>query len=205
MRNMTKAVFLDRDGVVNRLVYRPEIDTIDSPCNAARFRLLPGVAEAIKTINALDMKAIVVSNQPGIAYGKFKKRDLLEMNQKMIRAIKRKGAFLDDIFYCLHHPEVGNSTYRKRCGCRKPKAGLIYMAARKHGIALKKSYMVGDNLTDISAGNKAGCVTLLLGRMKCVLCKHIETTAVRPDYIVKDLPGAVRLIKQIEKKKVRIK
>lgn len=200
---MHRAVFLDRDGVVNKLVYNQESGAIDSPLNATHFRLVPKVAEAIRMINLLNMKVIIVSNQPAIAYGKLSKRDHLKINQKMIRAIRRKGAFLDDIFYCLHHPKVGNSRYRKRCNCRKPKPGLIYKAARKHDIDLENSYVIGDNLTDIAAGNRAGCVTLLLGNMKCTMCKHIETTGIRPDYIVKDLFEAARLIRREVNEKIR--
>jgi len=153
-----KAVFLDRDGAINTLdgfITKPE-----------DFKLIDGAAEAIKKINSLGFLAIVITNQPVIARGEvdFQTLDLIHM--KMETDLGKHGAYIDDLFYCPHHPDKGfvgeRSEYKIDCDCRKPKPGMIFKAAEKYNIDLSQSYMVGDNRRDVQAGINAGCKPVFL-------------------------------------------
>ena len=150
---MTDAVFLDRDGVINRLVFFPEFGIMDSPLNPAQFRLMPGAAEAIKSFNGLGLKVIVVSNQPAVAKGKMSMELFEKVRLKMKTLLEKKGAYVDGEYYCFHHPEAKRLEFRVNCDCRKPKPGLILKAAKDFGLDTSKCYMIGDGLTDIKAGN----------------------------------------------------
>jgi histidinol-phosphate phosphatase family protein len=193
------AVFLDRDGVLNRILYHRDIGVIDTPFTAGQMRLLPRAAEAVKKINGLGLKAVVVSNQPGIAKGHFDSRTLRAMTEKMVRSLKRGGARLDGIYYCLHHPEAVDPSHRRACSCRKPQPGLLKKAARELDIDLSASFMVGDSIADIQAGAKAGCTTILIGRMKCDLCRLMQDEKVEPDHVVPDVLTAAKLIANLLK------
>ena len=193
-------VFLDRDGVINRIIYHRDIGVIDTPFTVGQFELLPGAAGAIRRLNRLGVKVVVVSNQPGIAKGHFDRKTLDAMTEKMRRSLSRGGARLDGIYYCLHHPRAVKAAYRKRCACRKPRPGLLKKAARDLGIDLARSFMVGDSISDIQAGRAAGCRTLFLGNWKCDLCSFMQAKKVEPDFIVRDILGAARLIeKQVKR------
>jgi D,D-heptose 1,7-bisphosphate phosphatase len=153
-----KCVFLDRDGTINKFnnfVTKPE-----------DFELIDGVAEAIKTINSAGFLAIVITNQPVIARGEvdFETLDLIHM--KMETELGKHGAYIDDLFYCPHHPEKGfpgeRPEYKIDCDCRKPKPGMILQASKKYNIDLSKSFMVGDDVRDIQAGINASCVPVFL-------------------------------------------
>jgi D-glycero-D-manno-heptose 1,7-bisphosphate phosphatase len=153
-----KAVFLDRDGTINRLngfISNPE-----------QFELLDGVAEAIRGINSSGFLVIVISNQPVIARGEASFEDLRLIHSKMETELGKRGAFIDDIFFCPHHPDKGfpgeRTEFKIDCECRKPKPGLILKAAARYNIDPAASFMVGDSLTDVRAGNLAGCRSVLL-------------------------------------------
>jgi D-glycero-D-manno-heptose 1,7-bisphosphate phosphatase len=157
-----RAVFLDRDGTINQLinqsngfVTRPE-----------ELTLLEGAAEAIGRINRLGYLAIVITNQPVIARGEASLEDLERIHNKMETELGKAGAYVDDIFFCPHHPDRGfpgeRPEYKIDCNCRKPKPGLILEAAEKYHIDLSQSYMVGDDTRDVNAGLAAGCKTVLL-------------------------------------------
>jgi len=153
-----KAVFLDRDGTIN--VYN---DFIRKP---EEFELLEGVSEAIKTINKLGYLAIIITNQPVIARGEvdFKTLDLIHM--KLETDLGIQGAYIDDLFFCPHHPDKGfegeKPEYKIICDCRKPKPGLIFEAAKKYNIDLSKSYMAGDHERDVQSAINAGCIPVFL-------------------------------------------
>jgi D-glycero-D-manno-heptose 1,7-bisphosphate phosphatase len=191
---MAKAIFLDRDGVVNEMIYYPEHGIVDSPFTAAQFRLLPQAAEAIKTFHEGGFKVIIVSNQPGIAKGHFTEAVFEETREKMHRELEAEGAAVDGEFYCLHHPQAKVARYKAICECRKPKPGLLLQAAETMDIDLAKSWIIGDGITDIEAGEKAGCRTILLGRINGRLCQMIEQTNARPDFVAADLREAARII-----------
>lgn len=193
---MTKTVFLDRDGVINEIVYFPELGVLDSPLNPRQFRLLPGVAEAIKTFNRLGLKVVIVSNQPSIAKGKTTEEAFEKVRLKMRKELEKRGAHIDAEYYCFHHPLARDPKYRVNCNCRKPKPGLLLKAAKDFGLDLSKCYMVGDSLTDIKAGRSVRCKSFLIGYLKCDLCKLMENESVKPDLIVPNLLHASKIIKK---------
>jgi D-glycero-D-manno-heptose 1,7-bisphosphate phosphatase len=196
---MRRAVFLDRDGTINHMVYNPQFGLVDSPANPDEFQLLPGAGEAIRQINGMGLLAIVVSNQPGVAKGKFTLPLLEAMTSKMHQELKRTHAKLDSVHYCLHHPDAALPEYRLRCECRKPKPGLVRQAARKLEIDLANSYLVGDGITDLLAGQLAGCRTLFVSSRKCYICDEMTRHDVRPDYVVSSLGEAVQVIQEIQR------
>lgn len=195
---LRRSIFLDRDGVINRMVYNIEFGLVDSPQNADQFQLLPGVAAAIRLINEMGFLAVVVSNQPGIAKGKYTKAVLEEMTRKMHRQLAESRTRLDAVYYCLHHPEARLEEYRGICDCRKPKPGLLQKAATELGVDLQASYMIGDGLSDIQAGEAVGCTTLWIGRLKCDICQAMREKRVWPHLTAPSLLEAVRLIQRKE-------
>lgn len=159
LKKKQKAVFLDRDGTINK--YIGFLRNIDD------FELLPGVAEAIKEINASGYLAIVATNQPVIARGEISLAELETIHNKMETLLGQEGAYLDAIYYCPHHPHKGyvgeRPEYKIDCACRKPKPGMLLQAARDFNIDLSRSWMVGDGENDVKAGQAAGCKTALIG------------------------------------------
>lgn len=159
LHNKQKAIFLDRDGTINR--YVGFLRTV------SEFELLPNVAEAIRKINQSEYLAIVVTNQPVIARGEVSEEQLQQIHNKMETTLGAAGAYLDAIYYCPHHPHSGYAgevpELKIQCNCRKPRPGLLLQAAEDFGIDLEQSWMVGDQITDIQAGCAAGCKTALLG------------------------------------------
>jgi D-glycero-D-manno-heptose 1,7-bisphosphate phosphatase len=155
-----KAVFLDRDGTINKMkgfISKPE-----------DFELIEGVPKAISLINREGYLAIVITNQPVIARGEITLEELEIIHNKMETDLGKSGAYLDDIFYCPHHPDGGFAGERPEfkidCDCRKPKPGLILRAAEKYNIDLTKSYMVGDDKRDTGAAINAGCKPVFLSQ-----------------------------------------
>lgn len=159
LSNKQKAVFLDRDGTINKYVGFLR--------NINDFELINGVSEAIKRINASGYLAIVITNQPVIARGEVTYEELNEIHNKMETLLGNHGAYLDSIYYCPHHPDSGFDGEIKElkidCDCRKPKPGLLLKAAEELNIDLSKSWMIGDSKNDIMAGKNAGCKTALIG------------------------------------------
>ena len=153
-----KAIFLDRDGTINK--YVGFLRNIDD------FELLPDVGEAIKQINESGYLAIVVTNQPVIARGEVTIEQLQEIHNKMETLLGQAGAYLDAIYYCPHHPDKGFegeiAELKFECKCRKPKAGMLFKAAKEYHIDLSQSWMIGDGGNDILAGKNAGCRTILI-------------------------------------------
>jgi D,D-heptose 1,7-bisphosphate phosphatase len=189
-----KAVFLDRDGVINELVYYQEQGVIDSPFTVEQFRLLPGVGKAIRSFHDMGYKVIVVSNQPGIAKGHLSWETFGQITEKMKQYLAGEGAFVDREYYCFHHPEAKIDNLRSDCDCRKPKPGMLLQAAEDMSIDLSQSWLVGDNLTDIKAGKEAGCHTMLLGKMKCEYCRLMDEEGARPEVICTNLLEAAEKI-----------
>ena len=159
LKNKQKAVFLDRDGTINKYVgFLRDID---------EFELLPGVADAIKAINASGYLAIAVTNQPVIARGEVTYEELQEIHNKMETLLGQQGAYLDAIYFCPHHPHKGYegevAELKFECECRKPKPGMILKATKDFNVDLNQSWMIGDGGNDIKAGKSAGCKTALIG------------------------------------------
>jgi D-glycero-D-manno-heptose 1,7-bisphosphate phosphatase len=197
----SRAVFLDRDGVINEILFHTNLGIIETPFIPGQFRLKAGVGRAIRQINRLGFKAVVVSNQPGVAMKHFSRRTLSEITRKMIRELKQAGAFLDGVYYCLHHPEKGKGKLKKHCACRKPKPGLIFQATRDLNLDVRNSYLIGDSILDVQAGLRAGCKTFLLAHLKCDLCYLMARRKITPHYRVKNLAAAVKKIQALEKKR----
>ena len=147
-----RAVLLDRDGVINSLVYHQEAGVIDSPFRRAQFHLLPRVPEAIHLLNVLGLRVAIVSNQPGIAKGHLKPETLEWFDRKLIAAVQAAGGHIDGIFYCLHHPDAVVPSLRRRCHCRKPRTGLLTRAAEELGVPISECYMVGDGIPRLAGG-----------------------------------------------------
>ena len=159
LKRKQKAIFLDRDGTINKYVgFLRDID---------EFELLPGVAEAIGKINRSGYLAIVVTNQPVIARGEVGWEELQEIHNKMETLLGLEGVYLDGIYFCPHHPHKGYEgeipELKFDCDCRKPKPGMLLKAAEDFNIDLSQSWMTGDGENDIKAGEVAGCKTALIG------------------------------------------
>ena len=152
LTNKQKAIFLDRDGTINK--YVGFLRNIDD------FELIEGAAEAIKLINQSGYLAIVVTNQPVIARGEVSWEELNEIHEKMATLLGKEGAYVDGIYICPHHPDKGfegeRPEYKIDCDCRKPKPGLLLQAAKDFNIELSESYMLGDSHRDVEAGENAG-------------------------------------------------
>ena len=159
LKHRQRAVFLDRDGTINKYVgFLRDIDD---------FELEEGAAQAVKLINGSGSLAIVATNQPVIARGEVTFGELSEIHNKMETLLGREGAYLDGIYFCPHHPHKGYEgeipELKFDCDCRKPKAGMLLKAAEELNIDLSRSWMVGDGENDILAGKAAGCRTALIG------------------------------------------
>lgn len=189
-----RAVFLDRDGVINRYACNPEFGTVDTPATLADFQLLSGVAEAICAFNRLNLSVIVVSNQPGIAKGKLSPRRLEAITEKMHTELAKAHAKVDAVYYCLHHPDATVDAYRIDCDCRKPKPGLLVHAAREHLIELSQSFFVGDGVVDVLAGRAAGVTTLLISSRRCTICDEFASRGAIPDLVVSNMAEAAMTI-----------
>jgi D-glycero-D-manno-heptose 1,7-bisphosphate phosphatase len=174
-----RAVFLDRDGVLNANIVRDGKPY--APRAVEDFHLLPGVEDAVRRIKAAGFLAIVVTNQPDVAAGLTPRSVVDAMNAKLRQAVP-----LDDIKVCWHRDQDG-------CSCRKPKPGLLLEAATDWGIDLKSSYMIGDRWRDIEAGQAVGCTTILVDH------GLVQEHATHPDLTTGSLAGAVALILAREK------
>jgi len=153
LHNKQKAIFLDRDGTINKYVgFLRNID---------EFELIEGVSEAIKKINQSGYLAIVVTNQPVIARGEVTWDELHEIHRRMETLLGKDGAYIDGIYICPHHPDKGfegeRPEYKIDCDCRKPKPGLLLQAVKEFNIDLSQSIMIGDSDGDVEAGKNAGC------------------------------------------------
>jgi D-glycero-D-manno-heptose 1,7-bisphosphate phosphatase len=152
---MRKAVFLDRDGVLNK----------DPPHYAHRLdqlELIPRSGTAVKILNEHEYLVIIISNQSGVARGYYTEKDVALFNNALLMKIQECGGEVDAIYYCPHHPDAKTERYRLTCNCRKPEPGMLLQAAKEHNIDLQKSYVIGDKWSDVEAGKNAGCQTILV-------------------------------------------
>ncbi len=180
----SKAVFLDKDGTL--------IEDIPYNVDPERIRLEEGALESLRLLQDHGYQLIVVSNQSGVARGFFEEQDLHAVRQRLEELLSPAGIVLTDFYYCPHHPQGTVSKYAVDCYCRKPQPGMLYRAAREHDLRLADSWMVGDILHDMEAGNRAGCKTILIDN-------HHETewklnTLRCPKFIAKNLEEAARVI-----------
>ena len=151
---MPPCLFLDRDGVIIE-----EVHYLGDP---SQVRLIPGVAAAIARVNALGWPVVVVTNQAGVARGYFPESQVEVVHRHLAGLLALEGARIDAWRHCPHHPTEGVGDYRVECACRKPAPGMLLAAAREMGLSLEHGWMVGDKLTDLQAGARAGCRTWLV-------------------------------------------
>ena len=181
-------VFIDRDGTISE-----EVGYINHP---SRFQVYPWSGEAIRKLNLKGLKAIVVTNQAGVARGYFEEGLIHEVHQKLRDELNRSGAYLDAIYYCPHHPSSGNPSYRLDCDCRKPKPGMLLRAALEFEIDLKGSFMIGDRYSDIELAHNAGTksIFVLSGYGLGEFEYHRQDWKVQPDWVAKNLLEATEII-----------
>jgi D-glycero-D-manno-heptose 1,7-bisphosphate phosphatase len=182
-------IFLDRDGTINE-----EVDFLSSPLH---LRLIPGSAEAIHEANESGFKVFIITNQSGIARGILTEGQLSEIHKALLTQLGECDARIDAIYYCPHHPDFGEPPYRTACDCRKPRTGMIAMAAQRFGIEIGKSYVIGDRMIDMQTADNCGATSILVltgyGRQELELCRR-EGIAV--GHVAEDLHGAIRYVKQ---------
>lgn len=174
------AIFLDRDGVINRPPVKRYVTRWDE------FRFLPGTLRALRRLEGDGRKVVILSNQAGVGRGLMPRSQLELITRRMLAAIRRAGGGVDAVYYCPHAPDAG-------CGCRKPKTGLLRRACRQHRIDPKRSFVVGDSAKDVAMGRAAGCRTVLVlsGVSTRRDARAMES---RPDRVARDLPEAIRWI-----------
>ncbi len=182
MEEKSPAVFLDRDGTLNEDVHYLS--------RMEQLRIYPQSGEAIRLINAAGMKAIVVTNQSGIARGYFTEAFVRSVHDRINELLAAEGARIDGFYVCPHHPVYGIGIYKQHCDCRKPEPGLLLRAAAEMNIDLSRSYMIGDMLKDIEAGKKAGARGILV---KTGYGANVVRTDM-PAYIAEDILDAVQWI-----------
>lgn len=190
------AIFLDRDGTINE-----ETGYVD---RLERLALIPGAAEAIRLINQRGLKAIVVTNQSGVARGLFDEPFVAALHAHLERMLRREGAFLDGIYYCPHHPTEGRGQYLLSCDCRKPAPGLLIRAQEDLALDPARCYMIGDTFSDIEAGARAGIRGILVrtghGEKAAAALSELGREGlpappiVRPVHVAQNLLEAVRWI-----------
>ncbi|MBI5471795.1 MAG: HAD family hydrolase [Ignavibacteriae bacterium] len=146
--------FLDRDGTLN-----VEVDFLRTP---DQLQVYPGAARAVRKLNDRKITTCVISNQSGIARGYLSEANLIPIHAKLREEMLNEGATLDRIYYCPHHPTSGIEPYNIDCDCRKPKPGMLRRAERELGIDLARSFVVGDSVVDMQAGNTVGATTILV-------------------------------------------
>ena len=181
---LRKAIFLDKDGTLIR----------DVPYNVdpGKIRMEPGACEALRLLHARGYLLIVVSNQSGIAHGYFPEKALVTVRKKLVDIFARTGVPLAGFYYCPHHPDGVVPGYRTKCFCRKPHPGMLLRAARELGVDLRLSWMVGDILDDIEAGNLAGCRTVLVDNGNETKWEFSQTR--KPDHYAPNVAQAARMI-----------
>jgi D-glycero-D-manno-heptose 1,7-bisphosphate phosphatase len=179
------AVFMDRDGCLTE-----EVGYVNHP---TRIRLLPRTAEAVRRLNQAGVPAVMVTNQTGIARGYFSEETLHAANARMQGELRAAGARLDGVYVCMHHPSEGLPPYRADCDCRKPRPGLLHRAAAELDLDLPGSVMIGDKLSDVTAGHAVGAAGVLVltgyGRGEWEYRRHLRD--VKPDHVAEDLLDAV--------------
>jgi D-glycero-D-manno-heptose 1,7-bisphosphate phosphatase len=177
MKKIKRAIFLDRDGVINRVIIRG--NKVSSPWKLEEFEFLPGTKEVLKKLKEAGFLNIVVTNQPDVKRGNLKVEELEKMNQ-----ILKENLPIEEIKICPHDDS-------DNCSCRKPKPGLLIEAAKEYGIDLKNSFLIGDGWKDVEAGKAAGCKVILLKT------DYNQEAQKKSDFVVENLEEAYKIIKKI--------
>lgn len=184
-----RAVFLDRDGVINRNILNPATGVFESPLAAADFVFIPGVFDAMRALRSAGFLLFLVSNQPNFAKGKSTLEQLFAIHQRLIAGLIAAGIEFAGFYYCFHHPDGAVSGYSRHCECRKPSPHFLLTASSQFGVDLRRSWMVGDRRTDIECGRAAGTRTILIHS-----AESDADSATHPDAAAPDLHTAAHLI-----------
>jgi D,D-heptose 1,7-bisphosphate phosphatase len=184
MHDTTRAVFIDKDGTLVR--------NIPYNVDPARVELAPGAAHALQRLKARGFRLIVVSNQSGLALGRFDETALTIVEQRIQELLAPANVAIDGFYYCPHLPTAPVAKYARRCNCRKPRAGLMHRAAQEWDIDLPGSWLIGDILDDIEAGRRAGCRTVLIVNGNETEWRSAPARV--PDWYARNLGQAARLI-----------
>ncbi|MCG3120191.1 MAG: D-glycero-beta-D-manno-heptose-1,7-bisphosphate 7-phosphatase [bacterium] len=182
---LNRGVFLDRDGTINE-----EVNYLSRP---EQLRLLDGVVEAITSLNRAGFKVVVVTNQAGVARGFFSEAMVPAIHDALRKMLE--PAQIDAFYYCPHHPTAGVGIYKTDCHCRKPKPGMLEQAAREWNIDLRRSFVVGDKISDLAAGRAVDCRNILVrtgygGEEEKVFADYPW----QPDFVADNLQKAARWI-----------
>jgi len=181
---MNKAVFIDKDGtLIKNVSYNVNVDLIEFE---------PFAFEALKLLQRLGYLLVIVTNQPGIAFEYFTEKELENVHTHIRNALQQKDIFLSGFYFCPHHVSGKLQAYSIACNCRKPKPGLLLKAADDMNIDLEKSWMIGDILNDVEAGNKAGCKTILINNNNETEWQLNELR--KPGFLVDNWSHAARII-----------
>jgi D-glycero-D-manno-heptose 1,7-bisphosphate phosphatase len=180
---MARAVFLDRDGVLNRNVFYADTHAWESPRSPEAVELTPGIAAAVGSLKIAGYQLILVSNQPNAAKGKCSREALDQVHARVISLLSAEGVMLDAQFLCFHHPE-----HTGLCACRKPSPFFLLEAAATFGIDLEQSWMIGDRPTDVQCGRAAGTRTVWIDNGEGAAAPGPENA---PDFIAPTVPEAI--------------
>lgn len=183
-------VFIDRDGTISE-----EVGYVN---HLSRYQVYPWTAEAVRNFNEAGLKAIVVTNQAGVARGYFTEELVKQVHEKLVAEMKLAGARFDAIYYCPHHPSVGEPPYRQSCNCRKPKIGMLERAAAEFGIEVSQSFVIGDRYGDIELAQNAGArsIFVLSGYGLGEYEYQRQNWKRRPDWVARDLLEASQVVLQ---------
>ncbi|CAL8480697.1 D-glycero-alpha-D-manno-heptose-1,7-bisphosphate 7-phosphatase [Caballeronia sp. S22] len=184
MKSLRPAIFIDKDGTL--------LDDLPWNVDPRRMRLAPGTFDALRVFAWLGVPLFVISNQSGVALGKFTREALDPVEARLRALVKEAGAELAGVYWCPHHPQGIVPAYTRRCECRKPAPGMLLRAAREHGIDLARSWFIGDMLDDVEAGHRAGCRSVLVDNGNET--EWLAGAGREPDIVVKDLHEAARAI-----------
>lgn len=183
-----RAVFMDRDGVLNRTVYYSSSAEWESPRTPEDFELLDGVVPALRHLRDCGFLLFVVSNQPSYAKGKTSREALMQVHQRLVLDLRLEEICLTDVYYCWHHPNGIITEVSGACECRKPSPFFLHRAAMQYDIDLAQSWMVGDRESDIECGRRAGARTIR------IMSDHQGEGQVAPHFVAESLAVAAEII-----------
>ena len=183
-------IFLDRDGTINH-----EVDFLRTP---EQLTLIPGSADAIREANGCGWKVFVITNQSAVARGFLTEEKLAGIHAGLGALLRKHNAAVDAMYYCPHHPELGLGVYRMACDCRKPNTGMLTRAAHEFNVDLKKSFVIGDKMTDVQTGINGGATSILVltgyGKEELRLCRENHVPI---DHVAESLYEAMQYVKSI--------
>ena len=157
-----RAVFLDRDGVINRNIFNPATGEYEAPLTPADFEIMPGALDALRALQSAGFLLFLVSNQPNYAKGKSSLAELRAIHQKFVEGLFRSVICFARFYYCLHHPQGVGNRFSRPCECRKPSPYFLLKAQAEFNLNIRQCWMIGDRHTDVECGNRAGTRTMLI-------------------------------------------